>query len=150
MRLFLSLVASVIFLSDPSHCLAQEDRLALIADLAIDGYGQPIPSPVILIRDNLIESVTSGGEIPTGVKVVNLGSYTLLPGLIDGHVHISQQGKRCVNDPYKCADHAISAALHFLMSGFTTIRELGSNTDLIVQVRQRALQNALRRRIAVR
>jgi imidazolonepropionase-like amidohydrolase len=135
MRLKSFLLVVAILLFNASAWAAKHDRLALVANLAIDGYGQPISKPVILIRDNLIESMTSGGEVPPGVKVLNLGDYTLLPGLIDGHVHISQQGKKCVNDPYRCAGNAISAALNIFMSGFTTIRDLGSNTDLIVQVR---------------
>ena len=135
MRSNLFLLAVAILLSTLSVCEAQEGRLALIADLAIDGNGQPISDPVILIRDNLIESVTSGGEAPAEVNVVDLRGYTLLPGLIDTHVHIAQQGKRCTDDPFRCTTEAISAAYHLFMSGFTTVRDMGSPTGLIVHLR---------------
>jgi imidazolonepropionase-like amidohydrolase len=142
MRPNLFLLAMPILLFSPSAGDAQENRTALIADLAVDGYGQPIPDPVILIRDSLIESVTSGGDIPPDADVVDLRGYALLPGLIDGHVHMAQQGQRCTDLPFECTLGAVAVANILLMNGFTTVRELGSPTDLIVLLRD-AIQEGL-------
>jgi len=135
MRSILCILTFAFLLFPPSTSQAQDNRLALIADLAIDGYGQPIPDPVILIHDSLIESVTSGGEVPSGVEIVDLRGHTLLPGLIDGHVHIARQGEWCVTNPYRCALGAVANTKVLFMSGFTTVRDLGSPTDLIVDLR---------------
>ena len=140
-KLFLLAAVILFFLPSPSE--AQENRKALIADLAIDGYGQLIHDPVILIRDSLIESVTSGGDIPTEVEIVDLRGHTLLPGLIDGHVHIAQQGEQCSTYPFQCTIGAVSAAKNLFMSGFTTVRDLGSPTDLIVILRDAFQEGAI-------
>src|SRR5438477_7670303 len=57
----------------------------------IDGRGgAPITPAVVVVRGNKIESV--GGAAPAGAQVIDLGDVTLLPGLIDAHVHTLLQG----------------------------------------------------------
>ena len=61
------------------------------ASLLIDGHGDdPIPNPLIEIDDGVIRSVSSG-RLPgsSELKLVDLGQVTVIPGLIDAHVHLS-------------------------------------------------------------
>src|SRR5436305_1412112 len=65
--------------------------IALRAARMIDGRGGAVMSPaVIVIRGNKIESI--GGAVPADAQVIDLGDMTLLPGLIDAHVHTLLQG----------------------------------------------------------
>ena len=93
---------------------------------AVDGMGNRILRPVIQVRDNRIVSVTAGGQAPPGARVLDLGDATLLPGLIDAHVHISNhfggQGER----RSLTALHGARSARVLLEHGFTTVRTLGS------------------------
>lgn len=41
----------------------------------------------VLVRDGRIEAVGAGDEVPDGVEIVDGAGHTLLPGLIDAHVH---------------------------------------------------------------
>ncbi len=43
---------------------------------------------VVIVEDGRIVSVEPAGEPAPGVEVVDLGDATLLPGLIDAHVHL--------------------------------------------------------------
>jgi imidazolonepropionase-like amidohydrolase len=99
--------------------------LVLRSARGVDGHGRPLRNPVVVVRDNRIVSVTEGGSVPAGADVIDLGDRTLLPGLIDAHVHITANFDR----DHRPAEEALYGARNarvMLMNGFTTVRSLGS------------------------
>src|ERR1700737_3383136 len=63
--------------------------LVLRADRLFDGVNaQLLQNAHVFIEDGRITAVESGGEPPSDAEVVDLGAVTLLPGLIDAHVHL--------------------------------------------------------------
>src|SRR5262245_14796618 len=48
--------------------------------------GRMVPNPVVLIRGDRITDVGADVKIPPGARVLDLGTATILPGLIDTHV----------------------------------------------------------------
>ena len=82
MKNLIPLVLSLLILE---QSVAQQTVLK--AAKLIDGSGKVIENPLVLIEDKHIVSVNSQLKIPQGAHVIDLGSYTLLPGLIDAHVH---------------------------------------------------------------
>lgn len=121
----------------PQPLAAQDSGFVVVADLAIDGHGSTISDPVILVRGTVIESVSSGGSLPSSAEVIDLRGYTLLPGLMDCHVHIAPQ-PRCSTAPARCALLAARNARSLILSGFTTVRSLGSRTNVSVSLRDAA------------
>jgi imidazolonepropionase-like amidohydrolase len=103
----------------------------------IDGTSaQPRQNQEIVIRGNRITDVYAAGTRlpPAGAEMIDLGSATLLPGLIDCHTHIFLQGEvpaaggydvQLLRFPasYRVA-RAIVAARRALEQGFTTIRDV--------------------------
>jgi imidazolonepropionase-like amidohydrolase len=103
----------------------------------IDGTSAQVrPDPVVVIRGDRIAEVYSGGAHPTpaGAQVIDLGTATLLPGLIDCHTHIFLQGEvpeaggydvQLLKYPasYRAA-RAVVSARRALEQGFTTIRDV--------------------------
>jgi imidazolonepropionase-like amidohydrolase len=102
-----------------------------------DGAG-PAPHEgwVVLVRGERIEAAGPAGEvkIPEGTRVVDLPGMTLLPGLIDAHTHVllHPYNETVWNDQVLKEAQALRvcrAVNHLrsnLLSGFTTIRDLGT------------------------
>jgi len=96
----------------------------------------------ITIENNRIKAVLDGAiEGRANDTTISLGDATCMPGLIDGHVHItSEQSPTRFSDRFRLdpADNALAAvpyARRTLMIGFTTVRDLGSADNLSITLR---------------
>ncbi len=101
----------------------------------IDGTGrQPIEKGAIVIKDSLIVDVGSMGEveIPSEAQVIDAAGKTVMPGLIDAHVHLTglRTGdfiKEPLLTPYATlVARAIRDLEALLNAGFTTVGDAGS------------------------
>lgn len=98
----------------------------------------------IVINGELIESIERGYlQASDGDTVIDLKSATVMPGLMDMHVHLSMQhgGPQTYMQrfQYNEADYALAAANFAektLMSGFTTVRNLGDGYNETVALRR--------------
>ncbi len=96
--------------------------------------GRVVERPLIVIQRNRIVSITSftATSLPQGAKLIDLGNRTLLPGLIDMHVHIDSGPQYGGYSGLQFTDSFWSAlsvknARDMLDAGFTTIRNVGSS-----------------------
>ena len=129
---------------------AQPARVAVHAARLLDvESGRVMSDPMVVIEGDRIVSVTSGGSAPAGAQVIELGNVTLLPGLIDVHVHLTFDPTASSGNYYRDiltlgpADEAITASVfakRTLDAGFTTVRNLGAGGYIDV-----ALRNAIDR-----
>lgn len=62
-------------------------KTALLAKTLIDGTGRVIANPAVIIDGNKVVAITGKDKIAKDAIVIDLGDHTLLPGLIDMHVH---------------------------------------------------------------
>ena len=99
----------------------------------IDGVKDiPIEMVTIIINGNIIQSVLRGHlEAGANDYVIDLKNYTILPGLMDMHTHLSGQSnpkaymEKFYMDIDEYAFRSVPFAKKTLMAGFTTVRELG-------------------------
>ncbi len=92
----------------------------------------------ILIHDDRITAVQDGFTAPAGAEVVDLSNATVLPGLIDVHVHIGGgegQGSRFRDTYVNTAFYAAANALKKLNAGFTAVRNVGSSGGVDLALR---------------
>jgi len=118
---------------------------ALVGGRVLDGFGgPPLEQGVILIEGGRIAAVGSVGdlEIPADAIRVNTDGMTVMPGLIDMHVHMMLLGHgdyRRWDDLYgdRMNDLVMPiAADQLLWSGVTSARDLGANPDEILELRR--------------
>src|SRR5438105_210165 len=120
--------------------------LVLAGGRLIDGYGgPPVENAVVVIDGNTIRAVgpESAVKIPTGARVIDTNGYTMMPGLMDMHVHLMILGHGDYDhwfttyaDRYRDVIMPISAK-ELLMAGVTTARDLGAPLDDIITVKKR-------------
>jgi imidazolonepropionase-like amidohydrolase len=99
--------------------------------------GRMLDAQTIVVRSGIIEDVGPGIAAPAGARVVDLRAYTVLPGLIDAHTHLTIDANN--QDPlnelqHTAAERALGAlpnARAVLLAGFTTVRDLGSYRALV-------------------
>jgi imidazolonepropionase-like amidohydrolase len=94
--------------------------------------GAVITNPLIAVQDGRILSIANlaSTALPQGATVTDLGNRTLLPGLIDMHVHLDAQPKYGGYSGLQFTDTfwsfvAAHNAVDMLHAGFTTVRNLG-------------------------
>ncbi|WP_426490705.1 amidohydrolase family protein [Hymenobacter sp. 102] len=105
------------------------------------------PDMTLVVENGRIVAVESGYTAPTGAqdKVVDLKNRTVLPGLIDCHVHLEGETskdnylKEFTQNPADVAFSSLEHARKTLLAGFTTVRDLGGSGVNI------ALRNAINR-----
>src|ERR1700693_5975088 len=87
--------------------------------------GAMLKDQVIVIKGDRITSAGAADrvQIPTGALVIDLSRATVLPGLIDRHVHLMQDQQP--NDA-RAAFSGLNYALKDLNAGFTTLQDMGS------------------------
>jgi imidazolonepropionase-like amidohydrolase len=121
-----------------SPLCADEPAIAIRAGHLINSVaGRMSGAQVILVRDGLISDVGPDVEVPPGARVIDLTAYTVLPGLMDAHTHLTIDQHN--QDPLAELEHtaaerafgSIPNARAVLLAGFTTVRDLGSYRALV-------------------
>ena len=115
---------------------AQNQAAVIRGASAFDGKGRVIPNATIVVRDGKIASVDSGG---TAAATYDLRGLTILPGLIDTHVHLDTHfgadGRATTGGetPPQSILYEAENAYITLMAGFTTVQSIGSPLDIDVR-----------------
>ncbi|MDZ4862387.1 MAG: amidohydrolase family protein [Gemmatimonadota bacterium] len=154
-----SLLAGLCITLPSAGAMAQAapERIVIHAGRLIDGQGtQPRADQGILLEGERILRVGPWAELQAAAgsaRVIDLSARTVLPGLIDNHVHILLQGDITAEDydnqllkesiPYRTirATVAVNTAL---MNGFTTMRDLETEGAMYADV---DIRNAINRGI---
>ena len=118
--------------------------LAIVGGLLIDGHeGPPLPGGIVLVDGNRIVAAGSRESlaVPDGAEVIDATGMTILPGLIDVHVHLDILGHSDYQHwhgshrPDYAAIMEVSAR-QLLMSGVTTAVDLAGNPDALIATQQ--------------
>ncbi len=111
---------------------SRADTIVLKAAHYLDVDAGKLVSPAeILIDGERIVDIGIAVSHPAGARLINLGSRTLLPGLIDAHVHLflhpGAQDLQTLQEPVPARTiSALAAARDDVMAGFTAERDMGS------------------------
>jgi imidazolonepropionase-like amidohydrolase len=144
---FPSLVLVASLLVAPAPLLAQiahEGVTAVRAGVLFDGTGEGTRSDVtILIRDGRIADVGPNVAIPPGAEEIDLSGWTVLPGFIDLHTHLTgdpedlgaDRGAFLFQYPERPTLVGVRNARRTLLAGFTTVRDVGAGGSTALALR---------------
>ncbi len=121
------------------HAQDNESAVVIKAGLLIDGTGaEPISDGVVVVRGEKIEAVGTADsvEIPADAEVIDLGSDTLMPGLVNSHAHFSIRNddkgifgilRNGIRHDGQQMTWAVRHVRNELLSGATTVRTTGDS-----------------------
>lgn len=106
-----------------SPAFSQETRTLSARRLLDVESGAIIENGVVIVKGDRITAVGRKGEVKPEGEQLDLGDVTLMPGLIDAHVHLTLAGAGEAN------------ARATLKAGFTTVQDLGAVTYDNIKIR---------------
>jgi imidazolonepropionase-like amidohydrolase len=122
---------------------ANAETYAIQAGRLIVDAAQPERGPsTVIVENGRISRIDSGFTAPAGATVIDERSRTIMPGMTDVHVHLTQTAgtpwyasfTQKYSDPY-ATTLGLTHALEMARAGFTTVRDLGGPTSAVVAVR---------------
>jgi len=122
----------------------RSERWIIHAGRLIDAVGDaPRERVTVFVRDGKIEKITAGyAKAAKGVPVIDLRRYTVMPGLMDMHTHVTSEfsedsyTERFFLEPAEYALRATQYVRRTLMAGFTTVRNVGDEDNLAASMRK--------------
>lgn len=127
----------------PGGAQAPPAEVVIHAGRVIDGTSTQVRGrTTIRIQGDRIVSIADGWSEPGRAEVVDLRAFTVLPGLIDMHTHITGEGTAdslVKSVTLTATDLAVESTVYArktLDAGFTTIRNLGSDGGADISLRR--------------
>ena len=131
--------------TNPEQGASDRERVLITAARLLDvRSGQWLQNPQVMVRNGRIESIKHGPDaftVTTDMRRIDLTGMSLLPGLIDMHVHLDSDPTYGGYTDLQFSDRfwsmlAVPHAARTLDAGFTTVRNVGSDAWNDVGLRQ--------------
>lgn len=127
--------------------VAAQDAVIHAGAVITDADSEPRGPSTIYVTDGRIDRIVDGHGA-SGDTVVDLSDKTVLPGLIDLHTHLSgdpsgEFWRAATTPPEYFTLIAAKNARITALAGFTTVRDVGSRTDQVMQSLRRATQEGI-------
>jgi imidazolonepropionase-like amidohydrolase len=114
--------------------------------------GAAAANQTIVVEGRKITAVGANVQMPPGANVIDLGAYTVLPGLFDAHTHLCQslppEDRHTFHDDinntgaYRAILGTVNAR-EMLEAGFTTVRDVGNAGNYVDSDLRRAIEQGI-------
>ncbi len=128
---------------------------AIVCGSLIDGTGKdPVRNAVIVVEGDSITAIRTNGRLPRGATVLDASHFTVMPGMIDCHVHLMNRPPKTMEQRLSTSfslavAEALTNARISLEHGFTSLRDAGGTPRGVKQAIDQGLFPGPRLRVAV-
>jgi imidazolonepropionase-like amidohydrolase len=128
--------------------------IAVRCGTLIDGTGvEPARGATLVLDGDTIVGIDRGGSVPRDAEVVDAAHLTVMPGMIDCHVHLGSSTwgvqQRLMMPFSLIVAHALNHARTTLEAGFTSVRDAAGTPRGVKMAIEQGLFPGPRMRIAV-
>lgn len=123
-----------------------QDKIAFVGGTLIDGRGTPpIQNATVVVEGNRITAAGPANKVsvPAGARQIRIKGKTILPGLIDTHMHIGGSGGGSVDPREFTPKAAANNFKAYLKFGVTTVFDIAGNPFIEQQKEALASNNLL-------
>jgi len=143
-----ALICLISFLSTAIPIIGSADSYLLNPKQILDVETGKLIRSKVLVTDGKIMAISNSFKASENLKVINLPDLTLLPGLMDAHVHIIGNTElkgmeRLSESSYLSTIYGVKNAQDTLMAGFTTVRNVGASNYSDVALKQAIANQAV-------
>ena len=144
MKKILFLIPFLIFI----HSVAYSQSILIKPKQILDVRSGKLINADILIESGVIKKVAKNIPIKSEYEIIDLSDMTVLPGLMDAHVHLTGntdlKGNEGISESsYLATIYGVKNAKETLMAGFTTVRNVGASNYSDVALRDGIEQKAI-------
>jgi imidazolonepropionase-like amidohydrolase len=113
--------------------VACAEMIAVQAGRLITDAAKPARGPsTVIVNNGRIVRIEDGATTPAGATIVDMRSKTVMPGLMDAHVHLTGDPgtpfwRDAIDSDERAALIGAKNALITVRAGFTTVRDLGAS-----------------------
>ena len=144
MKKILYLIPFLIFI----HSVAYSQAILIKPKQILDVRSGKLINADILVEAGVIKKVAKNIPIKSEYEIIDLRDMTVLPGLMDAHVHLTGntdlKGHEGISESsYLATIYGVKNANQTLMAGFTTVRNVGASSYSDVALRDGIEQKAI-------
>ena len=128
--------------------LSLSENLILVPENILDVRSGKLIKAKVYIEDGIIKSISQDEEDFKTAKIIELSGITLMPGLMDAHVHLignnELHGYQSMSESSQMATiYGVKNAKSTLFAGFTTVRNVGAGHFADVALRDAIKQGVV-------
>ena len=144
MKKILFLIPILVFI----HSVAYSQSILIKPKQILDVRSGKLINADILVESGVIKKVAKNIPIKSEYEIIDLRNMTVLPGLMDAHVHLTGntdlKGHEGISESsYLATIYGVKNAKETLMAGFTTVRNVGASNYSDVALRDGIEQKAI-------
>jgi imidazolonepropionase-like amidohydrolase/predicted enzyme related to lactoylglutathione lyase len=138
MKKILLVFLNLVMAMGMAGCSSNTTKTTVIQNVrVIVGNGEVLPVATVVLQDGRIQSISAEAVKISGAQVIDGAGKSLMPGIVDAHVHIFYSFDKGEAAYRALLENQIPTQMNnFLKHGVTTIKSMNDPLDIVLELRQ--------------